>query len=148
MDNFASQTIADRKKRTETETDALRRVIIVRYLPRSKIQQITAWAGTDSNLALAMLLPAACVCQTDDKQFSWPASLAEIHSIMDILDTEGTDADVPAPAKKPRARKAAPLAEETQVLESSPVAAEAAEGTEAADAVPAKKPRAKKKVEG
>ncbi len=47
-------------------------------------------------------------------------------------------------AKKPRAKKAAPVSEETQVLESSPEAAEAAEGTEAADAAPAKKPRAKK----
>ncbi|GAA0673992.1 trigger factor [Sphingomonas insulae] len=56
-----------------------------------------------------------------------------------------------APAKKPRAKKAAaPVEAETQVTESSPVAAEAAEGTEAADA-PAKKPRAKKaaaKTEG
>lgn len=58
--------------------------------------------------------------------------------------TQGTDADAAAPAKKPRAKKAAPIAEETQVLESSPVAAEAAQGTEAADAPPAKKPRAKK----
>ena len=49
-----------------------------------------------------------------------------------------------APAKKPRARKAAPISQETQLLESSPVAAETAEGTEAADAAPAKKPRAKK----
>ena len=49
-----------------------------------------------------------------------------------------------APAKKPRARKAAPIAQETQLLESSPVAAETAEGTEAADAAPAKKPRARK----
>ena len=57
------------------------------------------------------------------------------------VETEGTDA---APAKKSRAKKAAPVTEETQVLESSPVAAEAAEGTEAADAAPAKKPRAKK----
>jgi len=50
-----------------------------------------------------------------------------------------------APAKKPRAKKAAgaPVEAETQVLESSPVAAEAAEGTTAPDA-PAKKPRAKK----
>jgi len=45
--------------------------------------------------------------------------------------------------KKPRAKKAAPVTEETQVLESSPVAAESAEGTTAADAS-AKKPRAKK----
>jgi len=52
-----------------------------------------------------------------------------------------------APAKKPRAKKApagAPVEAETQILESSPVAAEAAEGAEAPDAVPAKKPRAKK----
>ena len=49
-----------------------------------------------------------------------------------------------APAKKPRAKKAAPIAQETQLLESSPVAAETAEGTEAADAAPARKPRAKK----
>ncbi|MBB5715472.1 trigger factor [Sphingomonas aerophila] len=48
-----------------------------------------------------------------------------------------------AQPKKPRAKKAAPVTEETQVLESSPVAAEAAEGTSAADAS-AKKPRAKK----
>ena len=55
----------------------------------------------------------------------------------------------PAPVKKaPARKKAAPVEAETQVLESSPVAAEAAEGTEAADA-PAKKPRAKKaKSEG
>ena len=55
----------------------------------------------------------------------------------------GVETDA-APAKKPRARKAAPIAQETQLLESSPVAAETAEGTEAADAAPAKKPRAKK----
>ncbi len=48
-----------------------------------------------------------------------------------------------APAKKPRAKKAAPVEAETAVTESSPVAAENAEGTEAADA-PVKKPRAKK----
>jgi len=57
------------------------------------------------------------------------------------VETEAADA---APAKKPRAKKGAPVSEETQVLESSPVAAEQAEGTEAADATPAKKPRAKK----
>ncbi|NYD90931.1 trigger factor [Sphingomonas melonis] len=56
-------------------------------------------------------------------------------------DDAGTEE---APAKKPRAKKAAaPVDAETAVTESSPVAAEAAEGTEAADA-PAKKPRAKK----
>ena len=59
-----------------------------------------------------------------------------------------------APAKKPRAKpasskaekKGAPLSAETQILESSPVAAEAAEGTIAEDAPApaAKKPRAKK----
>jgi trigger factor len=56
----------------------------------------------------------------------------------------GADATAAAaPAKKSR-KKAAPVSAETQVLESSPIAAEAAEGTEAADAAPAKKPRAKK----
>ena len=62
------------------------------------------------------------------------------------VETEGTDAETPA--KKPRAKKAAPVTAETQVLVSSSVAAEAAQGTEAADAAPAKKPRAKKKAEG
>ncbi|WP_174286798.1 trigger factor [Sphingomonas bacterium] len=53
----------------------------------------------------------------------------------------------PAPVK-PATKKAAPVDVETALLESSPVAAEAAEGTEAADA-PVKKPRAKKvKAEG
>ena len=50
-----------------------------------------------------------------------------------------------APVKKPRAKKGAPVEAETQVLESSPVAAEAAEGTQAADA-PVKKSRAKKQA--
>jgi len=59
-------------------------------------------------------------------------------------ETPAEDAGAEAPAKKPRAKKAAaPVEAETSVTESSPVAAEAAEGTEAADA-PAKKPRAKK----
>jgi trigger factor len=59
-------------------------------------------------------------------------------------ETPAEDAGAEAPAKKPRAKKAAaPVEAETAVTESSPVAAEAAEGTEAADA-PAKKPRAKK----
>ena len=51
-----------------------------------------------------------------------------------------------ATAKKPRAKKGAPLSAETQILESSPVAAESAEGTTAEDAPApaAKKPRAKK----
>jgi trigger factor len=68
--------------------------------------------------------------------------------------TESTETDLSstpqgetAPAKKPRAKKGAPVEAETQVLESSPVAAEQAEGTDAADA-PIKKPRAKKKAEG
>ena len=52
----------------------------------------------------------------------------------------------PAAAKKPAAKKkAAPVEAETALLESSPIAAEAAEGTEAADA-PVKKPRTKKVV--
>ena len=61
-----------------------------------------------------------------------------------------TDAAEAAPAKKPAAKRGAPISEETQVLESSPVAAEAAEGAqaaeaaEAANAAPGKKPRAKK----
>ena len=55
-----------------------------------------------------------------------------------------------AAVKKPRAKKAgAPVEAETQLLESSPAAAETAEGTDAADAAPARKPRAKKvKAEG
>jgi trigger factor len=68
--------------------------------------------------------------------------------------TESTETDLSsapqgetAPAKKPRAKKGAPVEAETQVLESSPIAAEQAEGTDAADA-PIKKPRAKKKAEG
>ena len=69
----------------------------------------------------------------------------------DAAPAEDAAAADEAPAKKPRAKKAAaPVEAETQVMESSPVAAEAAEGTEAADA-PAKKPRAKKaaaKTEG
>jgi trigger factor len=59
---------------------------------------------------------------------------------------EGDNAGVqgePAPAKKPRAKKAAPVEAETALTESSPVAAENAEGTQAADA-PVKTPRAKK----
>ena len=52
-----------------------------------------------------------------------------------------------ATPKKPRAKRGAPVTAETQVLESSPVAAESAEGTTAPDA-PAKKARAKKVVEG
>ncbi len=60
---------------------------------------------------------------------------------------EAAPVEADAPAKNPRARKGAPVEAETQVLESSPVAAEAAAGAEAADA-PVKKPRAKKKVEG
>ena len=63
------------------------------------------------------------------------------------VETPAADTEGAAPAKKPRAKKGAPVEAETQVLESSPVAAEAAAGTEAADA-PAKKPRAKKKIEG
>jgi trigger factor len=57
---------------------------------------------------------------------------------------EAPAAEEASAAKKPRAKKAAPVAAETQVTEASPVAAENAEGTEAADAAPAKKPRAKK----
>ena len=48
----------------------------------------------------------------------------------------------PASKPKPRARKGAPLEAETQLLESSPVAAETAEGTQAADA-PAKRAKGK-----
>ena len=58
-------------------------------------------------------------------------------------DAASTTNVVAEPARKPRVKKGAPVEAETQVLESSPVAAEAAEGAQAADA-PAKKPRAKK----
>jgi len=73
------------------------------------------------------------------------------HAAHDHGDASAEVTEAPAaeeapakPARKPRAKKGAPVEAETQVLESSPVAAEAAEGTEAADATPAKKPRAKK----
>ena len=61
-------------------------------------------------------------------------------------DHAGHDHDeAAAPAKKPRAKKAAaPVDAETQVTEAAPESAEAAEGTTDADAAPAKKPRAKK----
>lgn len=61
----------------------------------------------------------------------------------DNAGVEGEEAAA-ASAKKPRAKKGAPVEAETQVLESSPIAAENAEGAQAEDAVPAKKPRAKK----
>lgn len=48
---------------------------------------------------------------------------------------EGSNAGaVTPPVKKPRAKKGAPITAETQVLESSPIAAEMAEGTVAPDA--------------
>ncbi|MFN3433931.1 MAG: trigger factor [Sphingomonas sp.] len=79
-----------------------------------------------------------------------PAAKGEDAGAVEAPAAEG-EAEAAAPAKKPRAKKAAaPVEAETAVTESSPVAAEAAEGTEAADA-PAKKPRAKKapaKTEG
>ena len=59
-----------------------------------------------------------------------------------------TDGVEPAAlAKKPRAKKAAPVEAETQVLKSSPLAAEAAEGTTTQDepAPAAKKPRVQRK---
>ena len=63
----------------------------------------------------------------------------------DNAGVEPTDAEA-QPAKKARAKKGAPVEAETQVLEASPDAAEAAEGTTAPDeaAPAAKKPRAKK----
>jgi trigger factor len=62
------------------------------------------------------------------------------------VKAEDAAAETAEAPKKARAKKGAPVEAETQVLESSPVAAEQAEGTQAADA-PAKKPRAKKKTE-
>ncbi len=69
--------------------------------------------------------------------------------IADPAPEQPADGVAPAeakPAKKSRAKKGAPVAAETQVLESSPLAAEAAEGADASDAPApvAKKPRAKK----
>jgi trigger factor len=62
----------------------------------------------------------------------------------EAVSEEAPVEEAPKPAKKARAKKLAPPVEaETQVLESSPVAAEAAEGAVSADA-PVKKPRAKK----
>ena len=65
------------------------------------------------------------------------------NAAVETPDAAEAPAKKPA-AKKPAAKKGAPPEAETQILEGSPVAAEAAEGTEAADAAPAKKPRAKK----
>jgi trigger factor len=59
-------------------------------------------------------------------------------------DVAGESIADEAPVKKPRAKKAAPVSEETQVLESDPAAAAAAVGTEAADAPAPKRTRAKK----
>jgi trigger factor len=59
-------------------------------------------------------------------------------------DNAGVEGEEAPAAKKPRAKKGAPVEAETQVTEASPVAAEDAEGTTASDAAPAKKPRAKK----
>jgi trigger factor len=61
-----------------------------------------------------------------------------------VAKDQNAGAEAAVAPKKPRAKKAgAPVGAETQVLESSPVAAEAAEGSQAPDAA-AKKPRAKK----
>jgi trigger factor len=70
----------------------------------------------------------------------------------DEADVAPSTAEKPVAAKKPRAKKGAPVEAETQVLEASADVAETAEGTTAADepAPAAKKPRAKKstKTEG
>ncbi len=59
------------------------------------------------------------------------------------VETASAESPAEPAAKKARARKGAPVEAETQVLESSPGAAESAQGTQASDA-PAKKPRARK----
>lgn len=76
------------------------------------------------------------------------AKLEDVSNTAESADTPqpASGVEPAAPAKKPRTQKGAPVEAETQVLESSPVAAEAAEGTTApdAEAPAAKKPRAKK----
>ena len=71
-----------------------------------------------------------------------------VAEVGETAPADGIAPAIAAPAKKPRAKKGAPVTAETQVLESSPVAAEAAEGTTAEDApAPAvKKPRAPRKA--
>ncbi len=79
-----------------------------------------------------------------------PAADADAGATSDAAAPEATAAEPApaAPAKKAAKKKGAPVEAETALVESSPVAAEAAVGTEAADA-PIKKPRAKKvKAEG
>ena len=71
----------------------------------------------------------------------------------EAASAEPSEAGTDEPAKsekKPRSKKAAPIEAATELLESSPVAAEAAEGTGSPDepAPAAKKPRAKKKTAG
>ena len=70
-----------------------------------------------------------------------PAAPAQVSTDAPAAPAEVSTDAPEAPARKPARRKGAPIDAETQVLESSPVAAEAAQGTEAADIAPAKKPR-------
>ena len=71
------------------------------------------------------------------------ASADDAAPAADVSTDQEASADAKPAPKRAAKKAAAPVEAETQVLESSPVAAEAAEGTEAADA-PVKKPRAKK----
>jgi trigger factor len=75
-----------------------------------------------------------------------PIAKSEDAGVETSADGDAAAAAADAPAKKPRARKGAPVEAETQVLEAQPDVAEAAEGTGSPDdAVPAaKKPRARK----
>ena len=108
--------------------------------------------GHDHESAAAVSEEAAPVeASPKRKKATKPVAKGENAGVeAEVASAEPAPAADAAPAKKPRAKKAgAPVEAETQLLESSPVAAEAAEGTEAADGAPAKKPRAKKaKAEG
>ncbi|WP_425230278.1 trigger factor [Sphingomonas sp.] len=112
--------------------------------PKQKPKRAKKAAAEPTDAAPEVADVSAPTAAAPKKKATKPAAKGSNAGVEMSTETEAPASE--APVKKPRAAKpkaGAPVTAETQVLESSPAAAEAAEGTEASDS-PAKKPRAKK----
>ncbi len=85
-----------RYTRTERESDALGRVIVVRRLKPSQEVHLRALAGTDDEAIFQPLFVAASVVSLDGAPMTFPKSRAELDAVLDALDKEGLNAGIVA----------------------------------------------------
>ena len=88
----ASEEILARYAKIEREADSFGRLIGVKRLRPAQQLRVSEMVDTKDDISSAMFNIAASVCEVDSVPVTFPLTRAELDSVIDMLDVEGTKA--------------------------------------------------------